>query len=96
MKAVRIEWDDLKSRINRRKHGVSFEEARSIFLDENARRFFDPDHSSQEDRFLMLGISSRMRILVVSHCFRADKAVIRIISARKATRSEQINYWNSR
>jgi len=96
MKAMHFEWDEAKNRENRRKHGVPFEEAQSVFLDENALRFFDPDHSSEEDRFLMLGISVRLRILVVCHCHRASDTVIRIISARKADKQEETNYWRGR
>jgi hypothetical protein len=96
MSEVRFEWDERKNRENRRKHGLSFEEAQTVFLDENALRFFDPDHSADEDRFLMLGISFRLRVLVVCHCFRARDSVIRIISARKADRTEEAEYWNAR
>jgi uncharacterized protein len=92
MNGIRFEWDETKSRENKRKHGLSFEEAQTVFLDENAIRFFDPDHSSEEDRFLMLGISLKLRVLVVCHCYRADHSVIRIISARKANRKEAANY----
>jgi uncharacterized DUF497 family protein len=96
MKEVRFEWDEAKNRENRRKHKVSFEEAQTVFLDESAVRFFDPDHSADEDRFLMLGISFRLRVLVVCHCFRVSDSVIRIISARKADRTEETDYWNVR
>jgi uncharacterized DUF497 family protein len=96
MNEIRFEWDEPKSRANKRKHGVSFEEAQTVFLDENAVRFFDPDHSAAEDRFLMLGISFQLRTLVVCHCFRTDNAVIRIISARKTDRAEEAAYWNRR
>jgi uncharacterized DUF497 family protein len=91
---IRFEWDDQKSKTNKQKHKVSFEEAQSVFLDENAIRFFDPDHSKNEDRFLMLGMSFKLRILVVCHCYRKDDTIIRIISARKADKSEQSIYWN--
>jgi len=67
-----------------------------VFYDENAIRYFDPDHSDDEDRFLMVGMSQRLRILIVSHCFREEDLVIRIISARKATRSEEDIYWRGR
>jgi uncharacterized DUF497 family protein len=96
MNQVRFEWDKRKNSENRRKHGVSFEEAQTVFLDENALRFFDPDHSEDENRFLMLGISFQLRILVVCHRFRADDAILRIISARKANRKETAEYWNWR
>ena len=96
MNEMRVEWDEAKNRDNLRKHRVSFEEAQTVFLDENAIRFFDPDHSADEDRFLMLGISYRLRVLVVCHCFRTNDAVIRIISARKADKREEADYWNAR
>ena len=94
MNDIRFEWDERKNRENRRKHKVSFEEAQSVFLDENALRFFDPDHSQDEDRFLMLGMSFTLRVLVVCHCYREDESLIRIISARKADKSEQSDYWS--
>ncbi|MDP1809249.1 MAG: BrnT family toxin [Actinomycetota bacterium] len=96
MADIRFEWNEAKSTENKRKHGVSFEEAQTVFLDESAIRFFDPDHSADEDRFLMLGISFQLRVLVVCHCFRAGNAKIRIISARKADRKEETTYWNWR
>lgn len=94
MKDIRFEWDERKNRENKRKHGVSFQEAQSVFLDENAMRYFDPDHSADEDRFIMLGMSFTLRILIVCHCYREDDAVIRIISARKANKREQASYWS--
>ena len=87
-----FEWDEGKEQRNRLKHRVSFPEARSVFFDENAFEAFDPDHSVEEERFLMLGLSAEMRVLVVSYCFRLEDSVIRIISARKATRGEQRFY----
>ena len=96
MKGIRFEWDEAKNRANKRKHGVSFEEAQTVFLDENAIRFFDPDHSADEDRFLMLGLSFRLRVLVVCHCFRVNDSVIRIVSARKADQGEETDYWSAR
>ena len=96
MRDIRFEWDEAKNRSNQRKHGVSFEEAQTVFLDEHAIRYFDPDHSEDEDRFIMVGMSLRLRVLVVCHCCRADDAVIRIISARKANKKEVndfVNYW---
>lgn len=96
MTEMRFEWDEAKNRENRRKHGVPFEEAQTVFLDENAMRFCDPDHSADEDRFLMLGISFRLRVLVVCHCYRVSDSVIRIISARKADKGEETEYWNAR
>ncbi len=87
-----FEWDERKSRTNRLKHGVSFEEARTAFLDENARVIDDPDHSDEEERFVLLGLSTALRILVVCHCYRQDDGIVRIISARKADRTEQRQY----
>jgi uncharacterized protein len=93
MDGIHFQWDEAKARENLRKHGVSFEEAQTVFLDENALRYFDPDHSEDEDRFIMLGMSFKRNVLVVCHCFRLDDAVIRLISARKARKSEAIAYW---
>ena len=93
MRDIRFEWDEGKNRENKRKHGVSFEEAKSVFLDENAIRYFDPDHSLDDDRFLMLGLSFKLRVLVVCHCYQVDDSLIRIISARKANRKESAIYW---
>ncbi|WHZ14533.1 MAG: hypothetical protein OJF52_001372 [Nitrospira sp.] len=89
---IRFEWDEKKNRQNIRKHGVSFEEAQSVFLDDHAIRFYDPDHSEDEERFLMLGLGFTLRILIVCHCYRERDGVIRIISARKATRQERVHY----
>jgi uncharacterized protein len=87
-----FEWDEGKNRANRKRHGVSFEEAQSAFLDENARVLPDPEHSEEEERFVLLGLSTSVRILVVCHCYRRKDEVIRIISARKADREEQRQY----
>ena len=92
MSALRFEWDPAKNALNRRKHGVSFSEATTVFADETALLIDDPDHSDAEDRFVLLGLSSRLRVLVVVHCYRADDAVIRLISARKADRQERARY----
>jgi len=92
MKPLRFTRDKRKSKANQKKHGISFEEAQTVFFDENAIEFFDPDHSKSEDRFLLLGLSSSLRILVVSHCYRKSESLIRIISARKATKKEQKVY----
>jgi uncharacterized protein len=80
MNDMRFEWDERKEKGSITKHGVSFGEARSVFYDENAVEFFDPDHSADEDRFIMLGISYKLRVIVVCHCFRESDAVVRIIS----------------
>ena len=93
---LQFEWDKRKEKANVRKHGISFEEARSAFYDENAIQFFDPDHSGEEDRFILLGISFKLRVLVVCHCFRENDTVIRIISARKADGDEEHEYWRNR
>ena len=92
MDDIVFSWDDKKARQNIIKHRVSFEEASTVFLDENAIEFFDPDHSLQEERYLMLGISNRLRILVVSYCLRKKGSEIRIISARRTTKKEQKVY----
>lgn len=96
MNEIRFVWDKKKGLLNKRKHGVSFEEAQTVFYDENAIEFFDPDHSESEDRFLMLGLSVRLRVLVVCHCVREEHTVIRIISARKATHREEQSYWEDK
>jgi uncharacterized DUF497 family protein len=94
MSEMKIEWDESKNVLNKRKHGVSFENASTVFSDENALLMHDPDHSNEEDRFLLLGLSSSLNILVVCHCYRFKDEVIRIISARKANSSEQYQYIN--
>jgi len=88
MSALHFEWDETKASANAKKHGVTFEEARSAFYDERAKLIGDPDHSENEDRFVLLGLSSALRLLVVCHCYRGEGGVIRIISARKATLKE--------
>ena len=89
---LRFEWDADKERGNWRKHGVSFEEARSVFYDENGLLIHDPDHSEEEDRYLLLGMSVKPRLLVVSHTYRSHDHVIRLISARAATPQERRRY----
>ena len=96
MTELRFEWDEQKNGANTKKHGVSFKEAQSVFKDERAMQFFDPDHSDSEDRFILLGVSSALRVVLVCHCFRENDLVVRIISARKANRSEEKNYWEVR
>lgn len=81
-------WDSRKAASNAQKHGVSFDEARSVFADERAKLIDDPDHSEDEDRFILMGLSSSLRVLVVCHCYREGDNIIRIISARKATAKE--------
>lgn len=93
MKRLRFAWDPIKAEINLHKHGISFEEAQSVFYDENAVEFYDDLHSEWEDRFLLLGISSKLRLLIICHCYRAEDGVIRLISARKATTQETSFYY---
>lgn len=93
MLPIKFSWDDKKNEANIKKHTISFEEAQTVFFDENAIEFFDPDHSKSEERFLMLGMSYRMRVLVICHCFRKADTEIRIISARKATKKEKAEYF---
>ena len=92
MKDIRFEWDSSKNKTNIIKHGVSFEEARTVFSDPNALVIHDPDHSASEERFVILGLSTSLRMLVVCHCYRRNDEVIRIISARKATKAETAKY----
>ena len=89
---IEFEWNSAKARSNLKKHGVSFEEAQSVFYDEFARQFDDDDHSDEEERFIMLGMSIKSRVLVVCHCERSGGNVIRIVSARKATSKERSFY----
>ncbi len=92
MDSLRFEWDQRKAAANLKKHGISFEEAKSAFYDEHARLIDDPDHSADEERFISLGLSFSLRVVVVCHCYRGDDEVIRIISARKATVHETRSY----
>lgn len=89
---MKFEWDENKNQINQRKHGISFEEAQTVFYDDEALVRDDPDHSDYEERFIILGMSSKANMLVVCHCYRASETVIRIISARKATKTESKYY----
>jgi uncharacterized protein len=91
MSAIQFAWDKAKAGVNWRKHGVSFEEASTAFADENGRLKHDPDHS-EEDRFILLGFSAKLRLLIVCHAYRENDKVIRLISARKATPSEHKQY----
>jgi uncharacterized DUF497 family protein len=92
MSTLRFEWDERKAAVNAKKHGVSFEEAKSVFVDERAKLIDDPDHSEDEERFVLLGLSSALRLLLVCHCYRGEGNVIRMISARKATTKESRSY----
>jgi hypothetical protein len=85
---IQFDWDERKNKANQKKHGVSFEEAQTVFFDEDALEYPDPDHSASEKRFLLLGRSFRLRVLVICHCLRESASLIRIISARKATSNE--------
>ena len=93
MSNIEFSWDDRKARSNLQKHGISFEEAQTVFLDENARLIGDPDHSEDEERFIMLGYSYQARCLIVGHCYRESETGIRLISARRATTQEEKVYW---
>ena len=96
MTKLKFEWDNEKNKTNTKKHGVSFEEGKTVFFDEYALQFFDPEHSEDEDRFLLLGTSFKSQTLVVCHCFREEETKVRIISARKADKDEQQVYWSER
>ena len=96
MGSIEFAWDRRKARSNLVKHGVSFEEAQTVFLDENARLIDDPDHSEEEERFVLLGYSFQARCLIVIHCYRERDSVIRLISARRATAQEEEVYWRFR
>lgn len=89
---IAFEWDENKNTINKTKHGISFEEAKTVFYDPAALVIDDPDHSEVEDRFIILGLSAKTNLLVVCHCYRNNDETIRIISARKATKSESGQY----
>ena len=93
MKKMLFTWDDNKNISNKRKHGISFEEAQTVFFDENAIEFDDPDHSINEERFILLGLNQNLKVLVVCHCYRSNESEIRIITARKATKKEQTVYF---
>ena len=96
MSEIFFEWDSRKAASNAGKHGVSFDEARTVFYDEHAIVMPDPDHSSTEERFVIMGLSSTLRILVVVHCFRKSGSSIRVISARRAGTKEQQPYWEKK
>lgn len=92
MKELSFEWDSNKETENSKKHGVTFKEAETVFFDDYAVEFYDDEHSEWEDRFLLLGLSAKMRLLIVCHSYRENDAIIRIISARKATKNESKHY----
>jgi len=97
MNELIFEWDKRKEKSNAKKHGVSFEDAKTAFFDETAIVYHDPDHSEKdEDRFILLGLSIKAGVLVVCHCVRESESVIRIISARRADKLEETDYWDTR
>lgn len=97
MNDINFTWDEVKNKKNKQKHhGVSFEEAQTVFFDEQAVEFDDPDHSETEERFIIIGLSQKLRVLVVCHCFRKSDSEIRIISARKASKKEERFYFKKR
>lgn len=93
MNYIRFEWDENKNSSNIKKHGISFEEAKTVFYDENARLISDPDHSIEEERFIILGMSLNLKIIIVVHTYKEKDELIRIISARKATKNESKIYY---
>lgn len=93
MEYIRFEWDEKKNKINQKKHKISFSEAKTVFYDEKALVIDDPEHSEEEERFIILGLSNKANLLVVCHCCRESDTVIRIISARKATATETKQYY---
>ncbi|MCM1178654.1 MAG: BrnT family toxin [Clostridium sp.] len=92
MDKINFEWDENKNQINKKKHGIDFDEAKTVFYDDNAILFDDPEHSMEEERFLIIGISEHENLCIVSHCYRSRDNIIRIISARKATKNETRTY----
>jgi uncharacterized DUF497 family protein len=91
---IRFVWDPRKARANLTKHGIGFEEAQTVFVDENARIIEDPDSSEAEERFVLLGYSFQARCLAVCHCYRHGDSIVRLISARRATKLEERSYWS--
>lgn len=92
MEMIKFDWDENKNTINKKKHGLSFEEAKEVFFDDNAVLFDDPDHSVGEERFLIIGMIKSQKICIVSHCYKDNDDIIRIISAREATKNEKKSY----
>jgi len=92
MNSLYFDWDKNKAAENKKKHNITFDEAKTVFYDTNARMIHDPEHSDDEDRFVLLGLSSSLRMLIVCHCYRKNDSIIRIISARKANKQEQKQY----
>lgn len=96
METIKFEWDEVKASTNLKKHGISFDEATTVFYDESGILFDDPEHSENEERFIIIGISENANLLVVCHCYRQSETVIRLISARKATKTETKQYQELR
>ena len=94
MEQLKFKWDPIKEIVNRSKHGITFEEAKTVFCDEMAIIIDDPEHSELEERFIILGQSNYAQLLVVCHCYRESDSIIRIISARKATKNECMQYYH--
>jgi len=92
MKNIQFSWDENKAKSNLAKHKISFDEAKTVFDDDNARLIYDPDHSEDEDRFILLGLSCKLKVLTVVHCYKDKDNNIRIISARKSTKNEEKQY----
>jgi len=92
MDRITFTWDEKKAKANLEKHGIGFEEAKTVFVDEFARLIPDPDHSETEERFILLGLSNNVRLIMVCHCYRGEDEVVRILSARKADRTESKQY----
>jgi len=92
MESIQFNWDNKKAKSNLIKHKISFEEAKTVFDDDNARLIYDPEHSVDEDRFILLGLSYKLKVLTVVHCYKDSEENIRIISARKSTKNEEKQY----
>ena len=92
MKSIEFSWDDNKAKSNLIKHKISFQEAKTVFDDDNARLIYDPEHSVSEERFILLGLSYKLKVLTVVHCYKDSEENIRIISARKSTKNEEKQY----
>jgi len=96
MNRLKFEWDIRKGKTNAKKHGVTFDEAQTVFYDQYAIQFYDPEHSEDEECFILLGSSFKLNTIVVCHCFRQEETIVRIISARKADKGEEQAYWSER
>ncbi|MDR1495987.1 MAG: BrnT family toxin [Clostridiales Family XIII bacterium] len=96
MNEIKFVWDENKNQKNIKSHGISFEEAKTVFYDPIAKIIYDPDHSKEEDRFIILGLSKALNLLIVCHCYKGKEDRIRIFSARKATKNEKRQYGGNR